>query len=158
MVSDTENAVWKSTEPQVKYKCSSTNAVPIRSTPQSAAHRVTRTLVALVVVAACSAPAGAEPGAGAGQTFRPLSALFFLPPYAPPASGEVALVPDSKIAWDLRVVARSLGLTEVEITVNKQAVRLRGPVPTEEARATLVRIADSARGVKSVTDTLEVRP
>lgn len=130
------------------------------STPFCAIDVPTRPLIVSVVLMACSGPATAlPPGADAARSFRPVSALFFLPNRPTPQPVEqAALVPDSKIEWDLRVTAKTLGLGGVDIDVRDQTAQLAGTVPTEEARHTMLEAARRTAGVKAVTDLLEVRP
>lgn len=116
------------------------------------------TAVVMLVIAACAEAAVAHPTADAGQSFRPVSALFFLPERAPLVVRDAALVPDSKITWDLRVTAKSLGLDDVQVEVRRQAAYLRGTVPSDASRQTMVEVARRTHGVKSVTETLEVKP
>ena len=87
-----------------------------------------------------------------------MSALFFLPSHTPTPDQAAELVPDSKIAWDLRVTAKTLGLHGVKISVTQQRVRIDGRVPSPQARETLLAAARRTVGVKSVDDELEVAP
>lgn len=114
--------------------------------------------VLLLASAACSSPATAlGPSAEAARSFRPVSELFFLPDRAPPIQVDgAALVPDSKILWDLSVTAKNLGLSGVKITVHRQQVRLEGSVPSAEAHSTLLRVAKRTPGVRTVIENVEV--
>jgi hypothetical protein len=117
-------------------------------------------IIGALAVAACSGPTTTlSPAAEGARTFRPVGALFFLPEKAPAAAiVEADLVPDSKIEWDLRVMANSLGLGGVEVHVRSQVVELSGIVPSEEAKHTVVEAARRTRGVKSVNPDLRVVP
>ena len=126
-------------------------------------HLVThRIFIIALVLTGCSAPTTAlSPAAEGARAFRPISELFFLPEKAAAEKHTqegAALVPDSKIEWDLRVTVQNLGLGGVEVHVKNQAVALSGVVPSEEARATLLQAAQRTRGVKSVSQSVDVVP
>ncbi len=113
----------------------------------------------LILWSACSAPAATLPqGASAARSFRPLSALFFLPTYEPPVVLGAALVPDSKIRWDLEVTAQNLGLAGLRIRVHQQRVRIAGVVADEKSRETMLQAAQRTPGVRSVSHTIQVQP
>ena len=87
-----------------------------------------------------------------------MSALFFLPDRSHAPTSSTALVPDSKILWDLTVTAKSLGLVDVAIEVRGQRVGLSGTATNAQARAEFLEAVRRATGVRSVSGDIAVRP
>lgn len=107
-----------------------------------------------------SACAKAEPGLAAhGGMFAPVGGLVALAqpePDAPRAenAGRVALLPDSKIQWEIgtRLLDPSIGAADVVVLVKHQEVTLLGTVRSGAQADEVETAAWRSQGVVSVTN------